>query len=392
MPDYVADELAKLATLRDAGVLNVAEFDRQKARLLAPSGDAPSHHTPPQSATESTGDEEGTPSNRHRARWAFATLLALIVLVIAIVSSGNSSKPPTLAGQVSSFNSLVRTIKGDLSVCTAAASNIQIELGLILQNSTSVSQSDLVTLDTDSKNAQTACDEVDNNDILNLGTMSLSSQLASLQSLQGVPSEANNWATNDTTAVLHDIQNIAESTGSTVENDSKLQSDTAKGDQDANALNSQLSQSAQQLGITGAPSIGLVTWTSAGTPTTTFPPVAFTTLPPPKAGTQPAFDSSVPTNLAKALAAFFSNPSNSGAPIGELAFSVRIDSQAPNWGLYEVQGKPAYTSNIQGGAGLVEEVNGVWTVYAPLGSGDSCVESNVPTSVASFFKLKFCSS
>lgn len=392
MPDSVADELAKLVVLRDSGVLNDAEFDQQKARLLATPGDKPPLRAPPPPSATMTPAAAPPKRKRHRTRWAFLALVALIVIIIvAIASSGNSSKPPTHAGQVSAFNSFVGTIKNDLSVCTAATSNIQVELGLLLQNSSSVSQSDLVTLDTDSKNAQTACDEVDNNDILNLGTMSPPGQLSSLQSLQDVPIEANSWATDDTTAVLHDIQNIAESNGSTVENDSKLQSDIAKGDQDANTLNFQLSQAAQQLRITSTPSIGLVTWTSAGTTTTSVPPVAFTTIPPPKAGTPAAFDSSVPADLAKALTTFFSIPPNPGAPIGELAFSAKVDPQAPNWAMYGVQGKPAYESNIQPGGGLAQIINGVWTVNAPLGSGDFCVDSSIPVNVAAFFKLKLCS-
>jgi hypothetical protein len=215
-----------------------------------------------------------------------------------------------------------------------------------------------------------------------------------------VPVEANTWATDDTTAVLHDIQNIAESNGSNVENDSKLQSDTAQSDQDANMLNSQLSQAARQLGITSTPTIGLVTWTTAGTTTTSVPSVAFTSIPPPKAGTPAAFASSVPAGLVKALTAFFSNPSNSGAPIGEVAFSAKVDPQAPNWALYEVRGKPAYAGDIQDGTGLAQIVSGVWTVNAPFGfDPSSCEDSNIPTNepaipvnVAAFFKLKLCSS
>jgi len=382
MPDSVADELAKLVVLRDSGVLTDDEFDRQKARLLSEPGDAP------RSLPATTTPKAAPPKRKsHRARWAFLALVALIVIIVAIASSGNSSKPPTHAAEVSTFNSFVRTIKSDLSLCTAAASNIQIELGLLLENSTSVSQSDLVSLDTDSKNAQTACDETANNDVLNLGVMSLPGQLSSFQSLQNVPTEANSWATDDTTAVLHDVQNIAESNGNAVVNDSKLQSDTAQADQDAHTLNSQLSRAAQQLRITSTPSIGLVAWTSNGS-TTTNPAVTSTTIPPPpSAGTPAAFAPNVPANLAKALTSYFSNSPNSGVDIGEIAFSVvKVDPQAPSWVEYTAQGKPAYESNIQGIAGLAQEINGVWMIRS-LGSGGPyvCDGSGAPANVASFF-------
>jgi cell wall-associated NlpC family hydrolase len=193
-----------------------------------------------------------------RGRWSLAIVLVVLIAIIVAVS-GHSSTPPTQAQEVAAFNGFVSTVNQDLSVCTAGASDMQVEVGLLEQNPSSVSQSDLATLDTDSKTAQGYCDQAQNNDILNLGAMSVPGALSSLSSLQSFPIDANNWATSDTTAVLHDIQNIAESNGSAVADESQLQTDTATADQDASALNSALAQAAQQLGVK-TPSIGLVSW------------------------------------------------------------------------------------------------------------------------------------
>jgi hypothetical protein len=380
MPDSVADELSKLVALRDSGVLTDAEFDQQKKRLLAAKGGtSPLREPPPTPMTPASAHSK---RRRHRARWGILALVALIVIIVAIASSASTSKPPTHAAEVLAFNSFVRTIKSDLGVCTASASDIQIELGLLLDNSASVSQSNLVTLDTDSKNAQTACDEDDNNDVLNLGLMSLPGPLSSLQSLQNVPSEANSWATDDTTVVLHDVQNIAESNGGVVENESNLLAATTQADRDARALESQLSRAARQLEITSTPSIGLVTWTSNGSTTTTTP-TGTSTIPP--SGAPPTFSSSVPPALATALTTYFSNPSNSGVPISEVTFSATVDPHAPNWAEYDISGKPAYTSNVQGAFGLAEDVNGVWTIKS-LGNAEPCAGTGAPASVASFFR------
>ena len=202
----------------------------------------------------------GTRRFTKRGRWSLAIVLVVVIGIIIAVS-GHSSTPPTHAQEVAAFSSFASTVNQDLSICTASASDIEVEVGELLQNPSSVSQSDLATLDTDSKTAQGSCDQAQNNDILNLGSMSVPGALASLSSLQSFPIDANNWATGDTTAVLHDIQNIAESNGSAVADESQLQTDTATADQDASALNSALAQAAQQLGVK-TPSIGLVTWNS----------------------------------------------------------------------------------------------------------------------------------
>jgi hypothetical protein len=241
--------------------------------IMAPPPTAPPPLAPQLPTRTAPTTPSGPPISSHRTkakrgRRGIVVLILLIVLIIAIVAgvSQKSSPPASHASKVAALGSFVGAIRTDLGTCTAAASDLQVELGLLVQNSASVTQSDLATLDTESKNAQTACDETDDNAILNLGTMSVPGALSGFSALQNVPIDANTWATNDTTAVLHDVQNIAESNGSSVANQSKLQTDVTQADQDANTLRSQVSSAAQSLGI-ASPSMGLVLWSSGSSNT-----------------------------------------------------------------------------------------------------------------------------
>jgi hypothetical protein len=138
------------------------------------------------------------------------------------------------------------------------------------------------------------------------------------------------------------------------------------------------------------PSAGTTTTSVAPVSTTLAPPVSYTTFPPPRAGTPATFQPGVPSGLAEALTKYFSNPSNAVIPLGELVFSAKVDPEAQNWAVYEVQGTPKYSSQIQPAGALAHSNGGIWTIYSILGPGCN-YNHKVPTQVAAFFKLRLCS-
>jgi hypothetical protein len=196
----------------------------------------------------------------HTGRLALA-LSAAATLSLGLLALPSPAGASTKAG-VKAFNSLTGQIKKDLSFCTAAAADTQIELGLVLSKPTTVKQTTLVSLDTTSKKAQTACDMAKDTTILHLATVKPSGPISSIHSLSTIAIDAETWASTDTTHVLHDIQTLVESSGNATKIESQLNSDVSQADGDAASINSALSGAAHRVGVKGFKGVGLVTWES----------------------------------------------------------------------------------------------------------------------------------
>lgn len=182
--------------------------------------------------------------------------LSLVPLALFAAACG-SQAAATPADRISAYNTLATTVKTDLAGCTAGADDALAAVGLIIQEGSNAGEADLVQLDTISKQAQTLCDETKDNDILNLGGLSVPGSISGMSGLGNVPPDAASWASDDVAAVLHDIQNIAESNGSTVGDASQLQSDESTADSDSTAIYNSFHDAATTLGI-ATPAIGLV--------------------------------------------------------------------------------------------------------------------------------------
>ena len=172
------------------------------------------------------------------------------------------STAPVNRSAIAAFNSFANRVKNDLALCTAGAADVQIEVGGLLVNPSSATNAELVQLDNDSKSAQTACDEAKDDRLDDLATLSPPSPISYIQSLSNAASDALLWATDDTTAVLHDLQRLAESTGSAVAIESQLTTDVAQADNDAGSVRYSFTHAAQRLGITNFGGLGLVFWSS----------------------------------------------------------------------------------------------------------------------------------
>jgi hypothetical protein len=179
--------------------------------------------------------------------------------VLIVTSFAVAVPAGATTAQVSGFNNYVNAVKKDLSYCTAAASDVEIGLGLLLQAGNSETTGDEAKLDTASKSAQTACDETKDQHVLNVGTLGVPGSISFIHSLNHTGIHAEMWASSDTGAVLHDVQNLLESHGDGVAVASKLESDIAHADSDAATLRADFSHAAQRLGAKFS-GLGLVVW------------------------------------------------------------------------------------------------------------------------------------
>ena len=179
-----------------------------------------------------------------------------------VTANSHSNAGPTGSGNpVTDFQSFASQVRNDLSPCTNSAALVQVELGGLLVNP-NASNVDLVQLDTDSKSAQTACDEAKDDKLSNLLSLSPPSSIGYIQSLSGASGAALLWATDDTTAVLHDLQRVAESSGNDVAIESQLTTDVTRTDSDAALVRYDFSNAASRLGIKSFSGVGLVVWGS----------------------------------------------------------------------------------------------------------------------------------
>src|ERR1039457_7172762 len=96
--------------------------------------------------------------------------------LVAAICSGCSSGNPGTGNRAADFKNFADEVKSDLAACTNMADLVQVELGGYLVNGDS-STFNLVTLDTYSKSAQTACDEAKDAKLLKLGSLNPPSDL-----------------------------------------------------------------------------------------------------------------------------------------------------------------------------------------------------------------------
>jgi hypothetical protein len=179
---------------------------------------------------------------RRSRRIVWAVAIVVLVIVIASVASSHSA-PATRAQKLSSFKSFESSISDGLGECNAAAEDVQIDLGLFLQKQ---SDSNLVTVDTAAKQAQGPCDDTQDNTLLTMETESVPSSISGYSGISNAPTDAGTWA-SDVGHVLHDIQNLAESSGSAVGDESQLQTDIQTADSQQQTIASDLQGAASAL-------------------------------------------------------------------------------------------------------------------------------------------------
>jgi hypothetical protein len=187
-------------------------------------------------------------------------VLVILVIVIAVLASGGK-QTYTHAQKVSAFNPFVGTINNGVNSCNVGGQDAQVLLGEILANPSAASESDLVQLDSAAKSAQTVCDDAKDQTLLNMETANVPGALAGESSLSNAPTQAGIWAT-DCGKVLHDLQNLAESSGNDTAILSQLSSDVSSADGDASTLDGMFQSAASDLGVSFK-GFGLVQWSTA---------------------------------------------------------------------------------------------------------------------------------
>lgn len=171
----------------------------------------------------------------------------ILVIVIAVVASGRK-QTYTHAQKVGAFNQLVGTINHGIHSCNVGAQDAQVLLGEIVANPSAASESDLVKLDSAAKAAQTACDDTKDEALLNVETANVPGALSGESVLGGAPTQAGIWAM-DCGKVLHDLQNLAESSGNDTAILAQLSSDVSSADGDASTLTEMFQSAASDLRV-----------------------------------------------------------------------------------------------------------------------------------------------
>jgi hypothetical protein len=229
----------------------------------APAPPVPATHapvTPAVSRPAQTSPTKKVPTARKKRRGLVILLVVVVAVVIAVTTSGGS-KPVTHAQKVAAFHSFVSSVEKGLNTCNVAAEDVAVQLGLVLLKGNNPTSSDLVQLDSVARSAQAPCDDTQDNALLNMENESVPGALSGFSNLSTVPTEAGIWAT-DTGKVLHDIENVAQSSGSGVGAASQLQGDVSTVDGDRSTLRSMFRSVANSLGIS-FPGLGLMKWSSS---------------------------------------------------------------------------------------------------------------------------------
>lgn len=267
----VADEILKLARLRDQGLLTEQEFQIQKSRLLGTGFQRPPMPAglqPPAAGIPRTR-QIATPTAPKKAKGnnngvALGFLVALVIVIVVIVKIVSAvSGPGKAAGhsaQLAAFRDFVTDINDGISSCESAASAVGADLGGLSSSGGDISNSQLVQLDSLSKSAQTACDDNKDQALLNAETITVPGAISYVQSLGYVPTGLGMWAT-DTGHVLRDVQNIAEGDGSDVADQSQLSSDVKTANSVEQNIEAALANAAQRLNDSSFGGLNLVTWT-----------------------------------------------------------------------------------------------------------------------------------
>jgi hypothetical protein len=170
--------------------------------------------------------------------------------------SNNHHKGRVSAKQAA-FLSWANHIRSELAPCEAGSTDVLAELGIIIQEASSASASDFVTLALGAKNAAPLCSMTSNNGILNINDTNPPSGYPTLKS---VTTELQVWADQDDQQVIIDAGKVANSNGNSTGDVASLISDSQRADGDAATLNSQLAAAAHRAGVKGWKGLGLVTW------------------------------------------------------------------------------------------------------------------------------------
>jgi len=195
--------------------------------------------------------------------WRTVAANWLLLLVVAALTASPAgafpAKHPSKA-EVRAFRGFVHQLKRDTGYCTAAASDTQIYLGEVIAAKTTASESTLVKLDTASRKAQTACDDTKDGTLVKLATLGAPGRISWLHVLKTLTLLVEYWCSTDTTHVLHDIQNLAETSGNATADITQLKNDITAANGDASTIKRDLSHAAHRLRIKKFTGIGLVVW------------------------------------------------------------------------------------------------------------------------------------
>jgi hypothetical protein len=103
-----ADEIAKLAALRQSGALSDAEFEAEKAKLLA--GAPPPRFQPSPAPAASTPAKSAKPKGKAGVGCLTIIVLAAIVGVIIAATSGSSGPSAHVTGKVTETKALTPSL------------------------------------------------------------------------------------------------------------------------------------------------------------------------------------------------------------------------------------------------------------------------------------------
>ena len=255
-----ADELAKLVQLRDSGSLTEEEFQLGKSRLLgqqAPSSfdlpptgvsAAPAAPASPKATSSKTVKNPLSKRGRRRLALVLGAIVVLIIVIVASTSSksgnpGNGTSAQTSSTPGAALTAYFKQVNTDLSQCVAGIGATQLELSPALASN--ATQTDYVNLYTAAKQAEGPCDTTQDNDLLNLGLLSIPSGYASLNNFS---IDAQIWADSDSVTVLKDIEAVANDPSSTAAV-ATLITDSQTADGDGQALMTAATAAAKQAGV-----------------------------------------------------------------------------------------------------------------------------------------------
>jgi hypothetical protein len=167
--------------------------------------------------------------------------------VLFVTTSGATSR----AGRA--LNAYFRQVNKDLQSCVVGIGTTQIELSLTLKSST---ESNLINLYRAASKAEGPCDIVQNNNLLNLGTLNPPSGYPSLKNYS---IEIQIWADSTSVTVLKDVEKVANDPSSTAAISNLLvASQTA--DANARELNHLAGEAAKKVSIKNTGGDMLIYW------------------------------------------------------------------------------------------------------------------------------------
>jgi hypothetical protein len=176
-----------------------------------------------------------------------AVALAVPCSTLFVTTSEASSK----AGRALSM--YFKQVNKDLGSCIVGIGTTQIELGQSLKSST---ETNLINLYQAAKKAEGPCDIVQDNNLLNLGTLNPPSGYPSLKNFS---IEIQIWADSTSVTVLKDVEKVANNPSST-DSISNLLSDSQTADTDARELNHLAGEAAKRVGIKNTGGDMLLYW------------------------------------------------------------------------------------------------------------------------------------